>query len=170
MKVLDGGQVGPTDLLCRPYSPLKSVPVLFGGRSKPNRDGNAENRLDDGGGEDDQQLPRQLELPQLLQNVQALLGLLPDRVYVGGPLQVPGACGSQDVERVHTRHGSVEDPEGGQGGQLPPEIHRHLHSLGWIQLQLVLTTSDDRLIHLVPVGGLLAVLDEDDERCVVCKL
>ncbi|XP_070708316.1 zinc finger protein 502-like [Pempheris klunzingeri] len=47
--VLDGGQIGPNYPLCRPDRPLQPVPVLFGGRSEPDRDRSAENRLDDGG-------------------------------------------------------------------------------------------------------------------------
>ena len=50
-----GGQVGPDDPVCRPDSLLLSVPVLFGG----------EDRLDDGNVEGDQQLLRQVKLPEL---------------------------------------------------------------------------------------------------------
>ena len=32
---MDGGQVGTDDLSCRPDCPLESIPIQFGGRSKP---------------------------------------------------------------------------------------------------------------------------------------
>ena len=32
VKVLDAGQFSPSDLLCRPYNPSQSIPVLFGGQ------------------------------------------------------------------------------------------------------------------------------------------
>ena len=83
--------VGSNDLLCGPHSLLQSVPVLFGGRSKLDSYGNAEDRLDDGSVKDDQQLPRQVKLSQLTQKVQTLLGLHPDIVYVGD-------CSSQELE------------------------------------------------------------------------
>ncbi len=65
---------------------LWSVPVLFGGRSKPHSDRSAENRLNNGDVKLDQQLLRQVELPELVQEVHHLLGLFPHGVYVGRPL------------------------------------------------------------------------------------
>lgn len=47
-------------------------------------DGSAEVRLNDGRAESDQQLLGQVKLPELSQEVQPLLSLLTDRVYVGG--------------------------------------------------------------------------------------
>lgn len=76
--VLDGGQVSPDYSFRKPICPLRSVSVLFGGRSKPDSDGSAEDRLDDGGGEGDQQLLWQIELPELMWEVQPLLGRVPD--------------------------------------------------------------------------------------------
>ena len=65
--------------------------------------------MDDGGVEDDQKLVRQVELTHLTQKVQPLLALPPDKVFVGYPLQVPGNCGSQELEGFHTGQFSVED-------------------------------------------------------------
>ena len=54
-------------------------------------------------------------------------------------------------------------------GQVHPEIHYHLQGLEWIELGLVLTTPDDLLIHLVPLGRLITILDEGDDHCVIYK-
>ena len=98
VQVLDGGQVGTDDLSCRPDCPLESVLIQFGGRSKPDSYGCAQNRLDDCSVKQDQQLLRQVVLPKLAQEVQPLLGLLENFIDVGFPLQVPGDCGSQKPE------------------------------------------------------------------------
>ena len=45
VQVLDGGQFNTNDSLCSPDCPCQSVLVLFGGWSKPDDDGGAENRL-----------------------------------------------------------------------------------------------------------------------------
>ena len=79
---MDGGQVGTDKLFCRPDCPLESFPIQFGGRSKPDSYGSAENRLDDCSVELDQQLLRQVVLPEQTQEVHPLLGLLDDGVDV----------------------------------------------------------------------------------------
>ena len=75
-----------------------SLSCLVGGRSESDSDRIAENRLDDDRVEDEQHFLRQVELSQLMQKVQNLLGFDTDRVYVGGPLQVLGDCGTQKLE------------------------------------------------------------------------
>ena len=61
---LDGGQFSTNDFFCSPDCLFQSVPVLFGGWSKPDDDdGRAENRLDYCLLELDQQLLGQVELP-----------------------------------------------------------------------------------------------------------
>ena len=82
VQVLDGGKGGTDYSLCRPNCSLQSGPVPLGGRTEPDSDGGAEYRLDDGGVEGDQQLLGQVELPELPQEVQPLLGLLPHSVRV----------------------------------------------------------------------------------------
>ena len=62
------------------------MPVLFGGQSKPDSDICAENRLDGSSVELDQQLLRQVEIPELAQEVHPLLGLFGDGVDVGHAL------------------------------------------------------------------------------------
>ena len=132
VQVLDGGQVGTDDLSCRPDSPLESIFIQFGG--KTDSYGCAENRLDDCSVEKDQQLLRQVVLPKLAQEVQPLLGLLENCVDVGFPLQVPGDCGSQKLERFHSQHSTVEYSEGVQCWGAPPEVHCHLHGFKCVQL------------------------------------
>ena len=48
-----------------------------------------------------------------------------------------------------------------------PEVHRHLHHLERVQLQVVLTTPEDQLFHLLSVSGLITVLDQTDDGGVV---
>lgn len=60
---------------CSPGCQFKSLPVLSGAQSKSNSDGCAENSLDDCSIELDQQHLRQVELPELLQEVHPLLVL-----------------------------------------------------------------------------------------------
>ena len=57
-----------------------SVPVLIGGWPKPDSDGSAENRLDDSSVKLDQQFQRQVEPPELAQELHPLLGLFDDCV------------------------------------------------------------------------------------------
>lgn len=62
VEVLDGWMVSClNNPFCGPDSSLKSVLVLFGSKSKPARDGAAENRLDNGGVEHGQHLLRQIK-------------------------------------------------------------------------------------------------------------
>ena len=70
-------------------------------------------RTDDGGVELDQQLLRQVELPQLAQEVHPLLGFFVDGVDVGGPLLILGDCGSQKPEGLHNRHSASDLLTGG---------------------------------------------------------
>ena len=90
------------------------VPVQFSGRSKPDSDGCAENRLNDCSVKLDQQLLRQVVLPELAQEVHPLLGLFDDCIDVWLPLQVLGDCGTQKPEGFHSRHSAVQYGEGGQ--------------------------------------------------------
>ena len=79
---------------------------------------------------------------------------------------VLGNCGFLELEWVHFCWGYA--------GQVPPEMHFHLHSLGQIQLQVLLTTPDDMSVHLMPVGRLIIILDEVDDfsncQTVIFKL
>src|SRR4029434_9539616 len=114
IKVLDGGQVGTSNPFCTPDCPLSSVPVQFSSLHKPDRDGYAENRLNDSSVKLDQQLLRQVIFPELAQEVHPLLGLFEDCIYVWLPLQVLGDCGTQKPEGFHSRHSAVQYGEGGQ--------------------------------------------------------
>ena len=58
----------------------------------------------------------------------------------------------------------------GQCGGVAPKVHCHLHSFERVQLEIVLTTPEGQLFHLLPVCRLVTVLDEADDRCVICKL
>src|SRR4029434_5908430 len=144
VQVLDGGQVGTDDLFCRPDCPLESVLIQLGGRSKPDSDGCAQNRLYDCGVEHAQQILRQVVLPKPAQEVHPLLGLLDDGVDVGFPLQIPGDCGSQKPEGFHSQHSTVVYDEGGQCWGAPPEVHCHLHGFERVQLQVVATAPQAR--------------------------
>ena len=46
----------------------------------------------------------------------------------------------------------------------------HLHSFELVQLQIVLTTPADQPFNLLSVSSLVTVVEEADDRCVICKL
>lgn len=72
-EVLNGRQVDTTDFLCSPVCVLNQT--VWGGQ-----------RIGSAGL--DQELPRQLRLPELLQEVHPRLGLFDDSLCFGRPLQV----------------------------------------------------------------------------------
>lgn len=69
-----------TLIIFRPYCVFQSEPVLFGGRSRPDSDGSAQDRLGDGRVEVDQQ--GLVKLPELSHEVQPLLHLHTNSVYI----------------------------------------------------------------------------------------
>lgn len=92
---MDRWEVGPNYPFRRPDCSLQSVLVLTGDRSKPDIDGGAEDRLDDGCVEGDQQLLQQVKLPELSQEVEPLLSLFADRIYADGQhVLTPDALGA----------------------------------------------------------------------------
>ena len=95
------GRSTPIIFFFRRSCPLYSVPVLFGCRAELDSDESAENGQDHHR-EPDQQLLKQVELPELLQEGQTLLSLFLESFYVGGPLHVLGDWGSQKPVSVYT--------------------------------------------------------------------
>lgn len=91
------GQVSSNNSFCSPDCRLESVPVLFGGRTKPDSDACAENKLYYCRVDLDHQLLRQVQFPELEQKVHLLLGLFDNCVYVGCPLQFLGDCAPQKL-------------------------------------------------------------------------
>lgn len=104
-------------------------------------------------------------LPELVQQVQPLLGLFPDGVNVGGPLRVLGDCGSQKPEGLYRSM-----MRGSSVGGAPPKVHRHLQRFGLVQLQVVLTPPEDQLFNLPFVRRLITVPDEAEDCYFICKL
>ncbi len=51
-----------------------------------------------------------------------------------------------------------------------PEVHDHLHCFERVELQVVKTAPDSRLLNLLSVSRLVTLLDEADQCGVVCKL
>ncbi len=51
-----------------------------------------------------------------------------------------------------------------------PEVNDNLHCFERVQLQVVETAPDRKLLNLLSVSRLIAVLDEADQCGVVCKL
>ncbi len=118
--------------------PLQSVPVLFCGQSKPESDGCAENGLDYDRVKLDQQLLKQVELPELAQEVHPLLGLFDDCVDVGCPTWVIVNPRKRKVSITDTMLLSVVMGCGGS----PPEVHCHPHNFECVKLQVVLTAPE----------------------------
>ncbi len=51
-----------------------------------------------------------------------------------------------------------------------PEAHYHLYSFDHVQLQVVVTAPDSQLLNLLSLNRLVTVLDETNDRGVICKL
>ncbi len=128
VKFLEAGQRGNDNPLSSPECPLESSDVCFSSRTKPNRYRWTQDRLDDGRVELFQQLLWQVELPQLAEEIQPLLGLFHDRVNVIVPLQVLRDGGSQESEWLYCSHSAVHDGKWGESRAVPPKVHNHLHS------------------------------------------
>ncbi len=117
-----------------------------------------------------QQFLWQVELPQLAKEVQPMLGLFYNGVYVIVPLQVLRNCGAQESEWLHCSHSAVHDGERGESRGVSPEVHDHLHGFEIVELQVVKTAPDSQLFNLLSVSRLVTVLDEADQCGVICKL
>ncbi len=142
----------------------------FGSWAEPDSYWRAEDRFKDGRVELFQQLLWHVKLPQLAKEVQPLLGLFYNGVYVIVPLQVLGDGGAQEPEWLHCSHSAVHDGEWGESRGVSPEVHDHLHCFECVKLQVVKTAPDSQLLNLLSVSRLVTVLDEADQFGVVCKL
>ncbi len=99
-----------------------------------------------------------------MKEVQPLLGLSHNGVYVIVPLQVLGDGGAQESEWLHCSHSAVHDGEWGESRGVSPEVHDHLHCFECVKLQVVKTAPDSQLINLLSVGRLVTVLNEADKQ------
>ncbi len=117
-----------------------------------------------------QQLLWQVELPQMAKEVQPLLDLFHNGVYVSVPLQVLWDGGAQEHEWLHCSHSAVHDGEWWGIGGVSPKVHDHLHCFECVQLQVVKTALDSQLLNLLSVSRLVTVLNEADQCGVVCQL
>ncbi len=144
--------------------------VRFGSWAEPNSYWRAEDRFNDGRVELFQQLLWQVKLPQLAKEVQPLLGLFYNGVYVIVPLEVLGDGGAQESEWLHCSHSAVHDGEWGESRGVSPEVHDHLHCFECVKLQVVKTAPASQLLNLLSVSRLVTVLDEADQCGVICKL
>ncbi len=86
------------------------------------------------------------------------------------PIQVLRDDGSQKLECLHCSHNAVHDDLWEDCRGVSPEVHDHLHCFERVELRVVKTTPDSQLLNLLSVGRLVTVLDEADQRGVVCKL
>ncbi len=81
-----------------------------------------------------------------MKEVQPLLGLSHNRVYVNVPLQVLRDGGAQEPEWLHCSHSAVHDGEWGESRGVSPEVHDHLHCFECVELQVVKTAPDSQLL------------------------
>ncbi len=88
--------------------------VRFGSWAEPDSYWSAEDWFNDGRVELFQQLLWQVELPQLVKEVQPLLGLFHNGLNVIAPIQVLRDGGSQEPEWLHCSHSAVHDGEWGE--------------------------------------------------------
>ncbi len=117
-----------------------------------------------------QQLLWKVELPQLAKEVQPLLGLFHNGVYVNVPLQVLRDGVAQEPKRLHCCYSALHDGEWGESRGVSPEVHDHLHCFECVELQDVKTAPDSQLRNLLSVIRLVSILNVADECGVVCKL
>ncbi len=125
VKFLEARQRGTDNPLSSPDCPLYSSDVCFGSWTKPNSYRWTLYNLNDGRLELFQQLLWQVELPQLAEEIQPMLGFFHDRVNVIVPLQLLIDGGSQESEWLYYSHSAVHE---GESRGVPPEVHYHLHS------------------------------------------
>lgn len=109
------GQLNPSGLLHRPDDTLQSVNILFGGWTAPHCDGWGDDRLNDSCVKLHHQLLGLVELPQLTQEVHALLNSFDYGAGIVVPLHVPGDCCAQELTGFYGHHCSVENSECWQG-------------------------------------------------------
>ncbi len=107
VKFLESGEGCTNYWLSSPDYPLRSSEVSFGSWAEPDSYWCTEDRLNDGKVELFQQLLWQVKLPQLVKEVQPLLGLFYNGFNVIVPLQVLGDGGSQEPEWLHFSHSAV---------------------------------------------------------------
>ncbi len=112
----------------------------------------AEDGFNDGRVERFQQLLWQAALPQLAKEVQPLLGLFYNGVFMIVPLQVLGDGGAQEPEWIHCSHSAVHDGKWGESRGVSPEVHDHLHCFEHVILQVVKTATDSQLLNLRSVS------------------
>lgn len=58
----------------------------------------------------------------------------------------------------------------GHGGWFQPKVHYHLHCLGCITLQVVVTAPGHQDLNLFPIGRLISTSDASNEGGVICNL
>ncbi len=112
----------------------------------------AEGGFNDGRVERFQQLLWQAALPQLAKEVQPLLGLFYNGVFVIVPLQVLGDGAAQEPEWIHCSHSAVHNGKWGESRGVSPEVHDHLHCFEHVILQVVKTATDSQLLNLRSVS------------------
>ncbi len=144
--------------------------VRFGSWAEPDRYWCAEDGFNDGRVELFQQLLWQVELSQLTKEVQPLLGLFHNGVYVTVPFQVLGDGDAQEPDWLHCSHSVVHYGKWGESRGVSPEVHDHLHSFERVQLQVVKSAPNSQLLNLLSVSRLVTVLDEADLCGVICEL
>ncbi len=100
-----------------------------------------------------------------LGEVQPLLGLFSNGVYVSVPLQVLRDGGAHELEWLHCCYSAVCDGECGECRGVLPEVHNHLPCFERVQLQVVVTAPDSQLFFL-SVSRLVSIVDEANDGSV----
>ncbi len=121
IQFLENGEGYTNDSLSNPDSPPLSSEVRLGSWAEPDSYWCAEDGFNDGRVELYQQFLWPVELHQLAKEVQPLLGLFHNGVYVIVPLQVLGDSGAQEPEWLHCSHSAVHDGKWGRAGVFLPK-------------------------------------------------
>lgn len=99
-----------------------------------------------------------LEVPQLSEMIQTLIGLLQQCTNVVGPCQVLGDVDAEVFEAFHPLQLGPDNAEGEPTPLLfPGEVHCELLGLTGVQFKVVLSTPVSEVGDLRPVGCLVAV-------------
>ena len=112
----------------------------------------------------------QVELLQLPQEVNPLLGSFDEGADVELPLEVLGDDGAQEAEGLRSVNWGVSQGDGAEWGWVLSEIYNHLHCFQSIELQVVLSIPGHQMVDLPPVGGLIPIRDEPNEGGVIREL
>lgn len=100
--------------------------------------------------------------------MESLLGLLDHHIGVSCPLEILRDVGPQDFKRGDS-HTGVIDVQCGRGVIALPVVHDQLLNFVDVRQQVFFSTPLCQPLHLISVGGLIAISYESHQGGVICE-